>query len=142
DKLALLEREGEIAADYLEALLDIADLAGDIDMDVEGERAKVSIAVLDEDAEDPEAARELQRLVGPDGKVLEALQDLVRQAVFEETGCGSRSILVMAGYRERRRELLSAFAQRCIEDAQETGHPVRLAPMIPFERKIVHDVVA
>ena len=78
-RVSLLEQEGEIAADYLEELLEIADLDGDIDMDVEGDRATVSVVGAD-----------LPQLVGDNGEVLEALQELVRLAVYRETGERSR----------------------------------------------------
>jgi spoIIIJ-associated protein len=125
-----LENEGEIAADYLEELLDIADLDGDIDTYVEGGRAHVSI-VTDGDL-----------LVGSDGSVLEALQELARLAVMTETGRRSRLMLDIAGHRDRRRKELEALAKDAIGDVKESGEPMRLAPMNPFERKIVHDVVA
>jgi len=125
-----LENEGEIAADYLEELLDIADLDGDIDTYVEGGRAHVSI-VTDGDL-----------LVGSDGSVLEALQELARLAVMTETGRRSRLMLDIAGHRDRRRKELEALAKDAIADVKESGEPVRLVPMNPFERKIVHDVVA
>jgi spoIIIJ-associated protein len=125
-----LENEGEIAADYLEELLDIADLDGDIDTYVEGGRAHVSI-VTDGDL-----------LVGSDGSVLEALQELARLAVMTETGRRSRLMLDIAGHRDRRRKELEVLAKDAIGDVKESGEPVRLAPMNPFERKIVHDVVA
>ncbi|HSN11489.1 MAG TPA: R3H domain-containing nucleic acid-binding protein [Propionibacteriaceae bacterium] len=125
-----LENEGEIAADYLEELLDIADLDGDIDTYVEGGRAHVSI-VTDGDL-----------LVGSDGSVLEALQELARLAVMTETGRRSRLMLDIAGHRDRRRKELETLAKEAIADVKESGEPVRLVPMNPFERKIVHDVVA
>jgi spoIIIJ-associated protein len=125
-----LENEGEIAADYLEELLDIADLDGDIDTYVEGGRAHVSIVT------------EGDLLVGSDGSVLEALQELARLAVMTETGRRSRLMLDIAGHRDRRRKELEVLAKDAIGDVKESGEPVRLAPMNPFERKIVHDVVA
>ena len=129
--LALLEREGDIAADYLEALLDIADLDGDIDIDVEGSRAAVSIVGAD-----------LSKLVGEDGATLEALQELTRLAVTRETGARSRLMLDIGGHRARRREELAALAQRTAQEVRSSGEPARLAPMTPFERKVVHDAVA
>jgi spoIIIJ-associated protein len=135
--LANLEQEGEIAADYLEALLDIADLDGDIDMDVEGDRASVSIV-----GEGTGAMRSLQRLVGHDGEVLEALQELTRLAVHRQTGVRTRIMLDVGGYRARRRTELTALGQDAAEDVGRTGVPRRLEPMTPFERKIIHDAVA
>lgn len=126
-----LEQEGDIAADYLEGLLDIADLDGDIDMDVEGNRAMVSIVGAD-----------LHDLVGDRGRVLEALQDLTRLAVTRETGERSRLMLDVAGFRAARRAELGELGAQAAADARATGEPVRLSPMTPFERKIVHDAVA
>jgi spoIIIJ-associated protein len=129
--LALLEREGDIAADYLEALLDIADLDGDIDIDVEGTRAAVSIVGAD-----------LSKLVGEDGATLEALQELTRLAVTRETGARSRLMLDIGGHRARLREELSALGRSTAESVKSSGEAVRLAAMTPFERKVVHDAVA
>ncbi|MGP3924407.1 Jag family protein [Streptomyces sp. 8N616] len=136
DTLTRLEQEGEIAADYLEGLLDIADLDGDIDMDVEADRASVSI--ISEDS----TSRDLQKLVGRDGEVLEALQELTRLAVHRETGDRSRLMLDIAGFRARKREELSELGAKAAEDAKGSGEPVKLKPMSPFERKVVHDAVA
>ncbi|MFL6054694.1 MAG: protein jag [Actinoallomurus sp.] len=126
-----LEQEGEIAADYIEGLLDIADLDGDIDMDVEGERAMVSVvgATLDE-------------LVGREGEVLEALQELTRLAVHRRTGERSRLMLDVGGFRERRRSELSKLGTDIGEEVKRTGEPKALSPMTPFERKVVHDAIA
>ena len=130
-----LEEEGDIAADYLEELLDIADLDGDIDIDVDHGRA--SVAVVTESGEE----RWLRRLVGDDGEVLDALQELTRLAVQARTGERSRLMLDIAGFRERRREDLTVLANRLIDRVKETGEPQHLEPMNPFERKVVHDAV-
>lgn len=130
-KLEVLEQEGEIAADYLEELLDIADLDGDLDIDVEGDRAAVSIVGAD-----------LSQLVGPDGEVLEALQELTRLAVYRETGERSRLMLDISGFRARRRAELEKLAEETIAEVRESGEAVELDPMTPFERKVVHDAVA
>ncbi|MFI0734729.1 protein jag [Streptomyces sp. NPDC021225] len=135
DTLTRLEQEGEIAADYLEGLLDIADLDGDIDMDVEADRAAVSII-------SESTSRDLQKLVGRDGEVLEALQELTRLAVHRETGDRSRLMLDIAGYRARKRAELTELGTKAAEEAKDTGEPVKLKPMTPFERKVVHDAVA
>ena len=126
-----LEREGDIAADYLEELLDITDLDGDIDMDVEGERAMVSLVGGD-----------LEHLVGENGRVLDALQELTRLAVLRETGQRSRLMLDVAGWRAAKRAALTETGGQAAESAKASGEPVRLEPMTPFERKIVHDAVA
>lgn len=135
DTLTRLEQEGEIAADYLEGLLDIADLDGDIDMDVEADRAAVSIV-------SDSASRDLQKLVGRDGEVLEALQELTRLAVHRETGDRSRLMLDIAGFRAKKREELAALGAQAAADVKASGEPLKLAPMTPFERKVVHDAVA
>jgi spoIIIJ-associated protein len=129
--VADLELESEIAADYIEGLLDVADLDGDIDMDVEGERAFVSVvgATLDE-------------LVGQRGEVLEALQELTRLAVHRQTGVRTRMMLDVGGYRQRRRTELAETGRDAAAEVERTGQPKRLWPMNPFERKIVHDAVA
>jgi spoIIIJ-associated protein len=125
-----LELEAEVAADYLEELLDIADLDGDIDTYIEGDRAHVSIV------------SNSQVLVGSQGEVLDALQELTRLAVMTETGERSRLMLDIAGYREQRRKELMALAANAVGEARESHEPVPLAPMNPFERKVVHDAVA
>lgn len=133
-KAARLERDGEIAADYLETLLDIADLDGDIEVDVDGDRAAVSIV----DSDDGRAPRSL---VGPRGKVLEALQELTRLAVQAETGDRSRLMLDIAGHRSTRRTQLETLAHEACEQVRSSGQPQRLEPMSAFERKVVHDAV-
>ncbi|WP_425491725.1 protein jag [Nocardioides mesophilus] len=130
-RLEQLEQEGDIAADYLEELLDIADLDGDLDMDVEGDRASVSLVGGD-----------LSMLVGRNGEVLEALQELTRLAVYRETGERSRLMLDIAGHRANKRSRLEALAAETVAQVKETGEPVSLSPMTPFERKVVHDAVA
>ncbi len=125
-----LENEGDIAADYLEELLDIADLDGDIDTYSEGGRAHVSVVTTSD------------VLVGRNGEVLDALQELARLAVMTEAGHRSRLMLDVAGFREKRRQELQILARDAVEESRESGEAVRLAPMNPFERKIVHDVVA
>lgn len=125
-----LEVEAEVAADYLEELLDIADLDGDIDTYVDGDRAHVSI-VSNSDA-----------LVGRDGQVLDALQELARLAVLAETGQRSRLMLDVAGFREKRRTELLALAADAVEVVRDGAEPVHLKAMNPFERKIIHDAVA
>ncbi|UKJ66025.1 single-stranded DNA-binding protein [Cellulosimicrobium cellulans] len=129
-----LEEEGEIAADYLEELLDIADLDGDIDIDVEHDRAAVEIV-----ADDPVA---LRSLVGEDGDVLDALQELTRLAVQARTGERSRLMLDVAGFRAARRRELTAQAEEAIARVQSGGTKVSLEPLNAFERKVIHDAVA
>ncbi|MCW2776343.1 MAG: single-stranded DNA-binding protein [Frankiales bacterium] len=127
----LLVQEGDIAGDYLERLLDIADVDGDIDMDVEGERAVVAIV-----------GEGLDALVGPGGTVLEALQELTRLAVVQQTGVRSRLMLDIGGWRAGRKTELTEIGTRTAKKVLDSGEPARLAPMTPFERKVVHDAVA
>src|SRR5688572_30442261 len=130
-RLQALEREGDVAADYLEELLDIADLDGDLDMDVDGDRAAVSIVGAD-----------LSQLVGQRGEVLDALQELTRLAVYRETGERSRLMLDISGYRADQRARLVELAQASVAEVKESGERLALDPMSPFERKVVHDAVA
>ena len=133
-KASALVREGEVAADFLEQLLDIADLDGDIDVDVDGDRAAVAIV-------DSEEGRVSRRLVGPDGKVLEALQELTRLAVQSATGERSRLMLDVAGHRAERRAALVTIAQGVIATVKASGEKQPMQPMTAFERKVVHDAV-
>jgi spoIIIJ-associated protein len=128
----LLVREGDIAGDYLEQLLDLVDYDGDIDLDVEAGRAVVSI----------EGGDDLEKLVGPRGNVLEALQELTRLAVQQETGTRSRLMLDIASWRADRREELAELGRETAERVRTEGEKIRLQPMTPFERKVVHDAVA
>ena len=126
--IAKLEEEGDIAADYLEGLLDIADLDGDIDIDVENNRASVAIV-----------GAKLDNLVGRDGEVLDALQELTRLAVQSATGDRSRLMLDISGFRDGRRTELKSLAEEKASEAKASGAPIKLAPMNAFERKIIHD---
>jgi len=134
DRRRQLEREGEVAADFLETLLDICDLDGDIDVDIEGDRAAVSVV-------DSEDGRVPRRLVGPNGQVLEALQELTRLAVQSATGERSRLMLDVAGHRAERRATLVTLAKEAIDEVRSTGERKPLTPMTAFERKVVHDEV-
>ena len=127
-----LVAEGEIAGDYLEELLDLLDFDGDIDLDVEGNRAVVSI----------DGSDDLNKLVGRGGEALDALQELTRLAVHQKTGVRSRLMLDIASWRRRRREELAALGDKVARRVAETGEREQLSPMTPFERKIVHDAVA
>ncbi len=131
DAPPLLVQEGDIAADYLERLLDIVDYDGDIDLDVENGRAMVAIVGSD-----------LQPLIGPAGATLDALQELTRLAVQQQTGVRSRLMLDVSGHRRVRREELTALAQQTAAQVVSSGEPVRLSPMNPFERKVVHDAIS
>lgn len=127
-----LVAEGEIAGDYLEELLDLLDFDGDIDLDVEANRAVVSI----------DGSDDLNKLVGREGEVLDALQELTRLAVHQKTGVRSRLMLDIAGWRRLRREELAALGDKAARRVLQTGGREELAPMTPFERKIIHDAVA
>jgi spoIIIJ-associated protein len=127
-----LVHEGDVAGDYLERLLDLLDYDGDIDLDVEAGRAVVSI----------DGGDDLEKLVGPRGATLEALQELTRLAVQQETGARSRLMLDISGWRAARREELKELGRSAAEQAVRTGEQVKLQAMTPFERKVVHDAVA
>src|SRR6476659_4737927 len=131
DTNALLIEEGDIAADYLERLLDIIDYDGDIDLDVENDRAVVAII-----------GNDLQSLVGNRGETLDALQELTRLAVAQKTGTRSRLMLDVSGHRQARRSELSKLAADTSSRVLDSGESARLAPMNPFERKVVHDAIA
>ena len=126
-----LVQEGDVAADYLEGLLDILDIDGDIDIDVENDRAVLAII-----------GEGLGSLVGPQGAVLDALQELTRLAVTAQTGARSRLMLDIAGHRAARKETLTRQGTEAAERVAANGEPERLRPMTPFERKVVHDAVA
>lgn len=126
-----LVREGDVAGDYLERLLDILDVDGDIDLDVEGDRASVAIV-----------GGNLTTLIGPDGATLEALQELTRLAVAQDTGVRSRLMLDIGGFRAKRRSDLTALAGEAARRVAQSRQPERMSPMNPFERKVVHDVIA
>jgi spoIIIJ-associated protein len=131
DDNSLLVQEGDIAADYLERLLDIVDYDGDIDLDVENDRAVVAIVGSD-----------LQSLIGPRGETLDALQELTRLAVQQKTGSRSRLMLDISGHRAARRSELATLAADTASSVLESGEAARLSPMNPFERKVVHDTIA
>jgi spoIIIJ-associated protein len=128
-----LDQEGDVAADYLEGLLDICDLDGDIDIEVDGSRARVSIVEVEKG--------ELSHLIGQDGEVLQSLQELSRLAAARETGERSRLMLDIAGYRGKQKVILEEVAKTACAEAERTSAPVRMAPMNPYERKVVHDIV-
>jgi len=128
--IARLEEEGDIAADYLEGLLDIADLDGDIDIDVENDRASLAIV-----------GGKLRHLVGQEGEVLDAIQELTRLAVQTSTGDRSRLMLDIEGFRSGRKSELKKLAEEMAEKAKSTGEEIRLKPMNAFERKVIHDTI-
>jgi spoIIIJ-associated protein len=125
-----LEEEGDIAADYLEGLLDIADLDGDIEIGIENDRAHLVVE-----------GGELSHLVGKDGEVLDALQELTRLAVQTSTGERSRLMLDLDGFRADKRNTLAKLAEETADEVKSSGKAVKLAPMNAFERKIVHDTI-
>ena len=128
---AVLVKEGDIAGDYLERLLDIVDYDGDLDMDVQGDRAVVAIV-----------GDRLTKLVGSNGATLDALQELTRLAVQQQTGVRCRLMLDIGGYRARRRADLTRLGTKVAREVLTAAEPASLAPMNPFERKVVHDAVA
>lgn len=128
-----LNEEADIAADYLEGLLDIVDYEGDIEMGVRNNRPMVQI-VADDDSD-------IKHLIGRDGEVVDALQQLTRLAVQQKTGDRSHLIVDVDGFLKRKRMHLRNLALDAIDEARETGEVVNLEPMNSFERKVVHDLV-
>jgi len=128
-----LEEEGDIAADYLEELLDIFDLDGDIDIDVRQGRAYVAIS-----SEDPKSNVSLIA----DPNTVEALQELTRLAVQVKTNSFSRLILDVGGSRQKRVEDITRIVTRIIEKVKDQDEAVHMKPMSSYERKIVHDLVS
>ena len=125
-----LFRQSEIAADYIEGLLDILDFDGDIEELVQNGRPMVEVV-----------GNRLNALVGTRGATLEALQELSRLAVYRQTGEPSRLLLDVGGFRAGRRKELVAVARNAAERVKQHGEPVRLEAMSAFERKCVHDVI-
>lgn len=132
NSVARLEEEGDIAADYLEELLDIFDLDGDIDIDVRQGRAYVAI----QSSEDSN----LRLISEPD--TVEALQELARLAVQVKTSNFSRLILDIGGSRDAKISQLAKVVDRAIAKVQDTGVEVPLKPMSSYERKLAHDMIA
>jgi len=129
--VARLEEEGDVAADYLEGLLDIADLDGDIEIGMENnDRATLSIE-----------GGELSHLVGREGEVLDSIQELTRLAVQTATGERSRLMLDIDGFRVNKKETLAELALKIAEEVKASGESVKLAPMNAFERKVIHDTI-
>lgn len=128
-----LNEEADIAADYLEGLLDIADYEGDIEMGVRNNRPTVQI-VADDDTD-------IKHLIGRNGEVVDALQQLTRLAVQQKTGERSHLIVDVDGFLKRKRQHLRDVALDAIDTVKESGEPMDLKPMNSFERKVVHDVV-
>lgn len=136
DHAKIIEEEGDIAADYLEELLDIADLDGDIDIEVRGGRTYISIVG------EPADEKSLGRLIGSKGEVLDSLQELTRLAVLTATGNRSRLVLDITGYRQGRAGELKRLAEEAVARVQATGEVIALDPMSAYERKLVHDCIA
>ncbi|MDX2376232.1 DNA-binding protein [Microbacterium sp. LRZ72] len=132
--VASLEQEGDVAADYIEELLDIADIDGDIDLDVRAGRAYVSV-------DSPDTTESgLKALSHPD--TVQALQELTRLAVQNRTGRFSRLILDIGGSRDARQDELDALVGRAIDRLDEGAGQASLPAMSSYERKLVHDLVA
>lgn len=128
-----LNEEADIAADYLEELLDIIDYDGDIELAVRNNRPTVQIVADDDE--------DIKNLIGRHGEVVNALQQLSRLAVQQKTGDRSHLILDVDGYLTRRRKHVENIALDAVDEVRETGEPVSLRSMNSFERKIVHDIV-
>lgn len=132
DSVEQLEQEGDVAADFLEGLLDIADIGGDLALDVRNDRAYVSI---ESDGDDS-----LRVLADPE--TVSALQDLTRLAVQNRTGRFSRLILDVSGSRDARRRELEALVDRAASRLEDGASQASLPAMSSYERKVVHDIAA
>lgn len=132
----IFEDEGDIAADYLEELLDIADIDGDIDIEVRNGRTYLSVVTEDGNDEG------LQALLGENGEVLDALQELVRLSVLATTGQRTRLMLDIAEFRAKRQQALLTMAESAIARVKETCQEIHLEPLGSYERKLIHDIVA
>ena len=124
--------EGELAADYLETLLDIADLDGDIEIEVRQERTYVTVGSPETD--------DLDVLSTPD--VVSALQDLTRLAVQQKTGEFARLVLDIGGSREARTQVLQKLVDVAVDKIEAGAQSAALPPMTSYERKLVHDMVS
>ena len=124
--------EGDIAADYIEELLDILDLDGDIDIETRGGRSYISV--------DSSGENDLRVLSKPE--TVTALQELTRIAVQTRTGEFSRLILDVGGSRATREQELTALVERAVAKIDEGASAASLPPMSSYERKLVHDIVA
>lgn len=127
-----LEEEGDIAADYIEELLDITDLDGDLEIEARNGRAYVTVTAPDGDS--------LRVLSKPE--TVAALQELTRIAVQAKTGEFSRLILDVGGSRDARAAELSSLVDRAIERIEGGAASAALPPMSSYERKLVHDIVS
>lgn len=130
--IAQLEEEGDIAADYIEELLDITDLDGDIDIDARNGRAYLSVNAGE--------GANLNLLSKPE--TVSALQELTRLAVQTKTGVFSRLILDIGGSRDTRKGELANLVARAVERIEGGAAEASLPPMSSYERKLVHDLVA
>jgi len=131
-----LEEQGEIAADFLEGLLSRMGLTVGVELNFENGTMYVDILGTDPDDED------MGLLIGRHGQTLEALQELTRTAVIHRTGLRSRVVVDVEDYKKRQRDRLEARAREIAKRVARTGQEEELEPMNPYERKLVHDVVA
>lgn len=131
-----LEEQGEIAADFLEGLLSRMGLTAGVELNFEDDTMYVDILGTDPDDED------MGLLIGRHGQTLEALQELTRTAVIHRTGLRSRVVVDVEDYKKRQRDRLEARAREIAKRVARTGQEEELEPMNPYERKLVHDVVA
>ncbi len=131
ERMNQLDEEADLAADFVEGLLDSMDLPGDIEIEITEEQALLNL-------EDVGSGL----LIGRRGATLDALQELIRCAVQRQTERRSHVRVDVEGYRSRYVEKLRDRAREAIAQVRESGEPVRLDPMDPYERKLMHDLVA
>ena len=132
DSIKALEEGGDIAADYLEELLDIYDLDGDIEIDVRQGRAYLEVS----------ASGDSNLKLISDPETVEALQELTRLAVQVKTNSFSRLILDVGGSRQARVNDLTRIVNKLVAKVKDTGEAIPMKPMSSYERKIVHDLVS
>jgi spoIIIJ-associated protein len=130
-----LQEHGNIAADYIEGILDIANLEGDIEIEIKDQR--VTVSVIADNLVTKQALRKLAQK-----EVVMSLQNLSRMVIYNKTGQHSKLVVDVAGYREQQKGGIEKLAQKMIEKAQETKEPVHLRSMNSFERRIAHQIVS
>ena len=127
-----LEKEGEIAADFIEEFLDLADLDGDLEIEFKQERVYLTV--------DSEGESNLGKVSDPE--TVNAIQEITRLAVQSKTGEMSRLILDIAGSRDAKAKQIKDLVEKTLAKLEETDKDQHLKPMSSYDRKLVHDMVA
>ena len=130
-----LEEKAEVAHEFVTGLLTAFDIEATVNASGNDDAAAVEITVEGEQGR-------LQVLVGRQGSVLQAIQDLTRTVVQRRMQSATRIRLDVGGYRERRKVKLESFAQEQAQLALESGREIELDPMSSPDRKVVHDAIS